>query len=177
MRMSLCMTTVAKALIISSTLLWVTVQAASLKDTLTQIDTGPYADAACQTTIKSLIGTVDGLGVAVLSNLAFDDDVVSGDLKMPIGGTWELYLFGANCSKEVYVFLKPGKDLKFSDMISSVPVLKELDKLGLNHQAFIVSNTEGTISAEDAPDKVGKAITDATDGDDKAEIEVKSGLT
>ncbi|MCP3928101.1 MAG: hypothetical protein GY705_03260 [Bacteroidetes bacterium] len=96
---------------------------------------------------------------------------------MPIGGTWSLYLFGVDCSKEVYVFLKPGKDLKYSDMISSVSVLKELDKLGLNHQVFIVSNTEGAISAEDAPDKVDKAITDATDGDDKVEIEVKSGLT
>ncbi len=96
MRMFLHMTTVAKALIISSSILWGTLQAASLKDTLTQIDTGPYADAACQTTIKSLIGAVDGLGVAELSNLAFDDDVVSGDLKMPIGGTWGLYLFGAD---------------------------------------------------------------------------------
>jgi len=177
MKISLLISTVTKVFLISSTILWGTLQAANLKDTLTQIDTGPYADAACQTAIKSLIGAVDGLGIAELSNLAFDDDVVSGDLKMPIGGTWDLYLFGADCSKEVYVFLKPGKDLKFSDMISSVPVLKELDKLGLNHQAFIVSNTEGSISAEDAPDKVAKAITDATDGDDKAEIEVKSGLT
>ncbi|MCP3673288.1 MAG: hypothetical protein GY829_02280 [Gammaproteobacteria bacterium] len=177
MKISLCFSSIFKILIISSMISWGTLQAASLKDTLTQIDTGPYADVACQTAIESLIGGVKGLGVAELSNLSFDDDVVSGDLKMPIGGTWRLYLFGADCSKEIYAFLKPGKDLKFSDMISSISVLKELDRLGLNNQAFIISNTEGSISAEDAPDKVSKAITAATDGDDKAEIEIKSGLT
>ena len=97
--------------------------AASLKDSLATVDTGPFADAACQTAVDSLIGAVDGLSVAAISNLKADDDSISADLKLPIGGTWSLHLFGEDCSKEVFAFLKPGKDLKLSDMVLKLSLI------------------------------------------------------
>jgi hypothetical protein len=153
------------------------VSAAGLKDSLATIDSGPFKDAACQTAVDSLIGAVDGLGVAVISNLKSDDQSVSADIKLPVGGTWALHLFGADCSKNVFAFLKPGSDLKFSDMVSSAGALKELDKLGLKDQAFILSNTEDSLSAEDAPDSVAESLKAASDGNDTFEVEVKPGLT
>lgn len=152
-------------------------QAAGLKDALSTIDTGPFKDAACQTAIDGLIGAVDGLGGVAISNLKVEDDAISGTVKLPVGGTWALHLFGADCSKSVYAFLKPGTDLKLSNMVFSAGALKELDKLGLKDQAFILSNTEDTLKAGDAPDAVSKALAAAADGDKAAEVDVKPGLT
>ncbi len=152
-------------------------KAASISDTISTIDSGPFKDAACQTAIDSLIGTVDGLGIAAISNLKSGDASISADLTLPIGGTWTMHLFGADCSKNVFAYLKPGSDLKLSDMVSSAGTLKELDKLGLKDQAFILSNTEDSLSAEDAPDSVAASLKAASDGNDSFEITVKPGLT
>jgi len=151
-------------------------QSAGLSEAISGIDTGPYADAACRAGIETLVGTIDGLGVATFQNVALDGDVISGDLSLPIGGDWSVHLFAPNCSKQGFALLRPKSDLKISDLVKSVPGLNEVDKLGLNNQAFVLANTEGEMAAADVPDSVATILSAAT-GDNEFSVEVKPGLT
>jgi Skp family chaperone for outer membrane proteins len=151
--------------------------AAGLSDTLKQVDTGPFKDAACRAGIEAMVGTVEGLGTAVFSDLKVEDDAITGKLKLPIGGDWTIGLFATDCSKNAFAFLKPGSDLKISDLAKSVAGLTEVDKLGLSSQAFILSNTEGELAAESAPALVKSALTAAAAGDGGITVAVKPGLT
>ncbi|HAT35355.1 MAG TPA: hypothetical protein DCS82_06535 [Rhodospirillaceae bacterium] len=151
--------------------------AAGLSEALSTLDTGPYKDAACKAAIDAVVGAVDGLGAAGFSNVKVEDDVISGDLSLPVAGSWSIYLFATDCSKSGFAVLKPKSDLKLSDLVGSVPGLNEVDKLGLNGQVFILSNTEGSLAAESAPDSLKSALSAAANGDDGVEIEVKAGLT
>jgi hypothetical protein len=151
--------------------------AAGVKDALSGIDTGPYADAACRAGIEALVGTVDGLGAAQLSNLTLDGNVISGDLTLPIGGSWKLNLFAPNCEKKAFALLRPASDLKLSEMVSSVPGLAEVDKLGLTNQAFVLSNTEGEMASGDVPTSVATILTAANGGNSNFNVAVKPGLT
>ena len=153
------------------------VAAAGLSETLEQVDTGLFKDAACRSGIEAMVGTVDGLGIAAFSDLKVEDDAITGKLSLPVGGTWTLALFATDCSKNAFAFMAPGKDLKISDIVKSVPGLSEVDKLGLTNQAFIYSNTEGELAAESAPDSIKKALTDAALGDGGVSISVVPGLT
>ena len=150
---------------------------AGLSEQIAGIDTGPYADAACQAGIETLVGTVEGLAGSALKDLSIDDGVISGELTLPIGGTWSLFLFAPDCSTQVFLMLKPGSDLKLADLVSSVPGIDEIDKLGLVDQVFILSNTESEVSAEDAPDAVAEALSAAAGGDDAVTVAVAPGLT
>ena len=47
------------------------VAAAGLSETLEQVDTGPFKDAACRSGIEAMVGTVDGLGIAAFSLSSF----------------------------------------------------------------------------------------------------------
>lgn len=64
------------------------VQATTLEDALAAVDTGSMASAACKQIVKTLIGSVAGLGGKDVSNVTADDDSVSADVGLPIGGTW-----------------------------------------------------------------------------------------
>jgi hypothetical protein len=151
--------------------------AAGLSDTLKDIDTGPFKDAACRAAIEGMVGAVDGLGVAAFSDLKVEDDAITGKLSLPVGGSWTIALFATDCSKNAFAFLAPGKDLKLSDIVKSVPGLSEVDKLGLSSQAFIYSNTEGELAAESAPASVKTALTAAAGGDGGVAVTVQPGLT
>lgn len=152
-------------------------QAAGLSEALSSLDTGPYKDAACKATIDAVVGAVDGLGAAGFSNVKVEDDVISGDLSLPVAGDWSIYLFAPDCSKSGFAVLKPKSDLKLSDLVGSVPGLDEVDKLGLNGQIFILSNTDGSLAAESAPAAAKSALSAAANGDDGVEVEIKPGLT
>lgn len=150
---------------------------AGLSEQLAGIDTGPFADTACQASIEALVGAVDGFGGSELKNLSIDDGVISGELTLPIGGAWSLFLFAPDCSQQVFLMLKPGSDLKIGDLVRSVPGIDEIDKLGLVDQVFILSNTDSEVSAEDAPDAVADALSAAAGGDDGVTVAVAPGLT
>ena len=90
-----------------------TTYATSLTEAFSTLDTGLYKQAGCQAAIDGVVGFVDGLGAAQLNNLDTGDDFISGDLSLRIGGNWSLFLFAPNCSKNVYLLLKPKPILKY----------------------------------------------------------------
>jgi hypothetical protein len=109
-------------------------RAAGLSEALSSVNTGPFKDAACKATIEAVVGAVDGLGAGGISNVKVEDDAISGDLSLPVGGDWSIYLFATDCSKSGFAVFKPKSDLKISDLVGSVPGLDEVDKLGLSGQ-------------------------------------------